>query len=259
MLEPPPYSPRAPAAPPRAFFRSDADRFDWRPPPSVGRLRLPPPLRPAPPAAQRAHVNGLPRRSAERPRHVQGQAVPSADAAARLAPSDDAFNLREDMEAARFVFEALQDHVPFTLLGKHAAYRNGLTCEDFRSWSALVKSGAVDLFEMAKDQMNGFRTAARCDGGDGSDGGGAGGVASPTSAGPTKSSWLSPRNSYKVCALLFERGEFLQSLRAARFGHGARVERSALAVDGDLEGGEASGEVHMRGAHRNRRVGHTQE
>ena len=29
------HSPRAPAAPPRAFFRSDADRFDWRPPPSV--------------------------------------------------------------------------------------------------------------------------------------------------------------------------------------------------------------------------------
>jgi inosine-uridine nucleoside N-ribohydrolase len=91
---------------------------------------------------------------------IQGQAVPSADAAARLAPSADAFNLREDMEAAHAVFEALQDHVPFTLLGKHAAYRNGLTCEDFRSWSALLRSGAVDLFEMAKDQMNGFRTAA---------------------------------------------------------------------------------------------------
>jgi inosine-uridine nucleoside N-ribohydrolase len=43
----------------------------------------------------------------------------------QMAPSALAFNVREDEAAAQVVFSALQDHIPFSILGKFAAYRVG--------------------------------------------------------------------------------------------------------------------------------------
>jgi len=104
---------------------------------------------------------------------IQGQATEGVDS--RLQPSADAFNLREDMAAAAAVFEALQDAVPFTLLGKHAAYRTGLRCSDFDGWSSLLahrvqggprgRSTAFGdapphLGQIARGQMDAFRRSA---------------------------------------------------------------------------------------------------
>lgn len=59
--------------------------------------------------------------------YIQGQAFLQEG---KLRPDFAAFNLREDRRAAELVFEHLQQHVPFTLLGKHAAYRVALTKDD---------------------------------------------------------------------------------------------------------------------------------
>ena len=67
----------------------------------------------------------------------------------------------------------LQDYIPFTLLGKHAAYRNGIKCADFDSWSAVLRERVQTglkpdsafrevphLGNMARSQMDQFRRAA---------------------------------------------------------------------------------------------------
>jgi hypothetical protein len=50
---------------------------------------------------------------------IQGQLEETP--AGGIRPNMAAFNLREDAGAAETVFQELQDHVPFRLLGKHAA------------------------------------------------------------------------------------------------------------------------------------------
>jgi hypothetical protein len=64
-----------------------------------------------------------------------------------------AFNVREDEAAAHIVFEALQDYVPFHILGKFAAYRVGITTADFGSWN---RGHLPSMKQMAKDQMQRF-------------------------------------------------------------------------------------------------------
>ena len=76
----------------------------------------------------------------------------------RLRPDDASYNFKEDMPAAEHVFAELQDDVPMTLLGKHAAYRVGLTSGDFKSWER--GSDFPSLFATAKDQMNAFRESS---------------------------------------------------------------------------------------------------
>lgn len=86
--------------------------------------------------------------------HIQGQA--SIDGRTGLMrPDFSAFNLRMDKEAANEVFDKLQGHIPFRLLGKHAAYRVGLTKKDFEGWDALI--GGSEITGVARNTMNVFR------------------------------------------------------------------------------------------------------
>ena len=84
--------------------------------------------------------------------HIQGQGVMENR---QLVPDFQAFNLREDKESSRFVFEQLRNHVPFHFLGKHAAYRVSLMREDFASWDAIL--GGDEMMQAAKNNMNVFR------------------------------------------------------------------------------------------------------
>lgn len=70
-----------------------------------------------------------------------------------VRPDPKAFNFREDMDSANLVFETLQDTVPFTVLGKYAAYVVGITTEDFKSFS---RPGLPSMCDMAKRQMELF-------------------------------------------------------------------------------------------------------
>uniref|UniRef100_A0A6T8I448 Inosine/uridine-preferring nucleoside hydrolase domain-containing protein n=1 Tax=Hemiselmis andersenii TaxID=464988 RepID=A0A6T8I448_HEMAN len=85
--------------------------------------------------------------------HIQGQATVGAEG--RLEPDFAAFNLSENKEAATVVFDKLQDHMPFVLLGKHAAYRVTLTREDFMAWD--VAAGTNTITEQANKGLAAFR------------------------------------------------------------------------------------------------------
>jgi hypothetical protein len=61
------------------------------------------------------------------------------------------------MGAAERVFEYLQDHVPFSILGKFAAYSVGLTREDLEGLQPSA-GGFPSLSLMARDQQERFRT-----------------------------------------------------------------------------------------------------
>jgi inosine-uridine nucleoside N-ribohydrolase len=70
--------------------------------------------------------------------YIQGQAfVRKENNKTTLFPDvDGCYNLREDKDASKIVFEKFQnENVPITLLGKHAAYRVLLEKELFRQWS----------------------------------------------------------------------------------------------------------------------------
>ena len=73
--------------------------------------------------------------------------------AGRIRPDAKAFNFREDMKSAHIVFDKLQDTVPFTSLGKFAAYVVGITTKDFRSFS---RPGLPSMTEMVRRQMGLF-------------------------------------------------------------------------------------------------------
>ena len=68
-----------------------------------------------------------------------------------------AYNFRIHMGAAERVFAELQGTVPFTLLGKFAAYAVGVTKPDLEALDDAV-SGMPPLVAMAKAQMSSFRT-----------------------------------------------------------------------------------------------------
>jgi len=72
----------------------------------------------------------------------------------RLAPTEESFNFREDMESARKVVEELQDTVPLTFLTKYAAYQVGITTADFREWD---RPGLPSMSTIVHAQMNRFR------------------------------------------------------------------------------------------------------
>lgn len=63
--------------------------------------------------------------------YIQGQAIIEDG---RLMPDPAAYNLAEDMEAATRIF-ALQDRIPFTFVGKHAAYQIPLTRAEFNTFA----------------------------------------------------------------------------------------------------------------------------
>mmetsp|Transcript_35423 Transcript_35423/g.43745 ORF Transcript_35423/g.43745 Transcript_35423/m.43745 type:complete len:382 (-) Transcript_35423:777-1922(-) len=71
-----------------------------------------------------------------------------------LKPDTLAYNFRMDMDAANIVFDSLQLFVPFTLLGKFAAFRVGLTKKDFE---CLTRHDKPSLLCQARNQMNNFR------------------------------------------------------------------------------------------------------
>lgn len=82
---------------------------------------------------------------------VQGQAIEKPEG---LLPDKQAFNLRQDMDAANFCFEYLQKKVPFSLLGKFAAYKVSLYRKDFAMFDKIVASGrpaAALSFEQANE------------------------------------------------------------------------------------------------------------
>lgn len=64
--------------------------------------------------------------------HIQGQVLLRNG---QLVPDLDAYNLNEDTVAADQIFE-LQDDVPMTFVGKHAAYQVPLTRNDFARFAA---------------------------------------------------------------------------------------------------------------------------
>ena len=84
---------------------------------------------------------------------IQGQAT--VGEGGRLAPDFLAFNLSENKEASTTVFEKLQDHVPFELLSKHAAYRVTLQREHFEEWDDAA--GESVLIQQAKEGLTTFR------------------------------------------------------------------------------------------------------
>eukprot|EP00698_Gefionella_okellyi_P009556 TRINITY_DN243_c0_g3_i2.p1 TRINITY_DN243_c0_g3~~TRINITY_DN243_c0_g3_i2.p1 ORF type:complete len:340 (+),score=50.66 TRINITY_DN243_c0_g3_i2:95-1114(+) len=75
-----------------------------------------------------------------------------------LTPSLAAYNIRCDPAAAEVVF-TLQHHVPFTFLGKHAAYRVSLSALDFDLWDAALRA-RVQLRLYTERQLDHLRHAA---------------------------------------------------------------------------------------------------
>merc|ERR1712008_640689 len=71
-----------------------------------------------------------------------------------LVPGEKAYNFRTDVEAAKLVFSELQQHVPFTFLGKFAAYKVSVTRTDLEK---LNQDKLPSMALMARDQMNAFR------------------------------------------------------------------------------------------------------
>jgi len=78
-----------------------------------------------------------------------------------LLPDKAAFNLSEDMESAEFVFKTLQSKMPFSLLGKHAAYRVNLTRDDVVKWDETIYPGGVDIGTIAEN-VKGSLEVFRC-------------------------------------------------------------------------------------------------
>lgn len=95
---------------------------------------------------------------------IQGQAIETPEG---LFPDKQAFNLRQDMDSAKFCFAHLQKTVPFSLLGKFAAYKVSLYRKDFAVFDQIVAASqpATTLsFEQthemtlaAKQNLNIFR------------------------------------------------------------------------------------------------------
>lgn len=69
---------------------------------------------------------------------IQGQAIETTDG---LLHDKQAFNLRQDEVAAAFCFKHLQDAVPFSLLGKFAAYKVSLYRTDFAQFDQILAAG----------------------------------------------------------------------------------------------------------------------
>eukprot|EP00242_Pyramimonas_sp_CCMP2087_P004435 CAMPEP_0198204850 /NCGR_PEP_ID=MMETSP1445-20131203/8333_1 /TAXON_ID=36898 /ORGANISM="Pyramimonas sp., Strain CCMP2087" /LENGTH=361 /DNA_ID=CAMNT_0043876927 /DNA_START=311 /DNA_END=1396 /DNA_ORIENTATION=- len=94
--------------------------------------------------------------------YVQGQAIITEEG--KLVPDPQSFNISQDLESATRVFEALEEQVPFRLLGKHTAYAIKLQHEHFNLWQAQLadynstQTHKIDLLAVAKHNMDIFRT-----------------------------------------------------------------------------------------------------
>lgn len=92
----------------------------------------------------------------------------------RIYPNPLAYNFKNDMNAANTVFEYFQDLVPFTILGKFAAYKVPVRKGDFTDWTRRINAAwkvtytkspqevkvpnPTDLLVTAKRQMKRFRS-----------------------------------------------------------------------------------------------------
>jgi inosine-uridine nucleoside N-ribohydrolase len=86
--------------------------------------------------------------------HIQGQCKVKGN---KILPDFAAYNLREDKDAARLVFDVLQDAIPFRILGKHAAYQIQMTKSDFQNWDKIIGTNTTDLLNHVKENLNYFR------------------------------------------------------------------------------------------------------
>ena len=84
--------------------------------------------------------------------YVQGNVIidPTSNS---LTPDSHAYNFRMDMTSASELLE-LQNDVPFSFLGKFAAYKVGITKDDLES---LSRPHLPSVSMLARDQMNEFR------------------------------------------------------------------------------------------------------
>lgn len=100
---------------------------------------------------------------------LQGHATVHADADSEAGPDADAqrlrpdavasYNVRCDPEAARQCFAALSAHVPFTTVGKWAAYAVRLRVRDFERWDSAAQP-ALGLTQQAMAGVAALRDAA---------------------------------------------------------------------------------------------------
>ena len=77
--------------------------------------------------------------------YLQGNAACDA-ATDTMTPESQAYNFRCDMAAAEAVFAGLQRDVPFTLLGKFAAYQVGITKQELASLNRGFADGVRNHF-----------------------------------------------------------------------------------------------------------------
>ena len=63
-----------------------------------------------------------------------------------IEPDIYSYNFREDFEAATYVFKELRDFIPFTMLGKHAAYKVDITTSDFQSFNRGENFPSLEQF-----------------------------------------------------------------------------------------------------------------
>ena len=93
---------------------------------------------------------------------LQGTAEVSRNVQQELLifPDYNSYNFSEDKDAALKVFSTLSQHVPFTLLGKYAAYEVGITKQDFQLWDDNKRDKFPSLESIAKKQMNRFRMSS---------------------------------------------------------------------------------------------------
>lgn len=85
--------------------------------------------------------------------YFQGQAV--ADSNGRLLPNPEAYNVSEDIAAAESLF-AVQDKVPFTVVGKYAAYSLPVSRETFDGYENSGHPAGAWLKKTALESISDF-------------------------------------------------------------------------------------------------------
>lgn len=79
--------------------------------------------------------------------YIQGQAVVDS-ISEKLSPDEAAYNLKEDLKAARILF-SFQDSIPLIFLGKYAAYPMAYSTEEFRRMSQNNGKAGEYLYQAA--------------------------------------------------------------------------------------------------------------
>lgn len=86
--------------------------------------------------------------------YVQGNA--SVESFSKLTPDEVAYNVKEDVWAAEIVMSKLEGIIPFTFLGKWAAYEAPLTEADFQKFADTGHPVGKYLLETAKNGLRCF-------------------------------------------------------------------------------------------------------